>query len=193
MKGLSILAILLLHICSTGYNNASSHPSTLLVEATKIRETPSTTKNNNVFSKKKNNKLLHPQTKSDKRRVFSWVSIVVLVNILFFFRSFAVSTMLVYSWMLCKICFEIRYQLMALSIILCVIMECIILTMNYTNIMQNFRHRFLIHWWVPNSCWCLTVIFAFSAWSNIISYVLCSTAFRESHDRQLLLLSIFHF
>ena len=95
MKGLSILAILLLHICSTGYNNASSHPSTLLVEAktTKIRETPSTTKNTNVFSKKKDNKL-HPQTKSDKRRVFSWVSIVVLVNILFFFRSFAVSTML---------------------------------------------------------------------------------------------------
>ena len=96
MKGLSILAIQL-YICSTGYNNTSSHPSILLVEAktTKIRETPSTTKNNNVFSKKKNNKkLLHPQTKSDKRRVFSWVSIVVLVNILFFFRSFAVSTML---------------------------------------------------------------------------------------------------
>ena len=145
MKGISILAILLLHICSTGYNNASSHPSTLLVEATKIRETPSTTKNNNVFSKKKNN-MLHPQTKSDKRRVFSWVSIVVLVNILFFFRSFAVSTMLECT-VECFAKFASRFDINLWHFLLFyVLLWNALLTINYTNIMQNFRHRFLIHW-----------------------------------------------
>ena len=80
-------ALLLLLLCGTEYTTTRvlALAKKKKIQASSTRAT-SNKSNNSIPSK---TKLFRPKPYSDRRRVVPWISIVVLVNILFFFRSFA--------------------------------------------------------------------------------------------------------
>ena len=78
--------LLLLFLCGTEYTTTRV---LALAKKKKIQastRTENKSRNNSIPTK---TKLFKPKQYADRRRVLPWISIVVLVNILFFFRSFA--------------------------------------------------------------------------------------------------------
>lgn len=80
----AILLLLLLYGTEYTTTNVSA-----LAKKKKIHPSSTRTLNKSNNSIPTKSKLFTPKQYSDRRRVVPWLSIVVLVNILFFFRSFA--------------------------------------------------------------------------------------------------------